>query len=210
MNAGCMGRITIAGVQYRTLTQRLRALLAILVMVALTACSSADLSDAATLVAQAATAVASVTLEATAKPTTTTRPTASPVSAARATSTVAPSSMPTPDTAQQPSTTPRPSATPLPRTIDGFRVVSSASLPREARQTLALIDSGGPFPYRQDDATFQNRERILPRKPAGYYREYTVVTPGSRDRGARRIVTGDQGEIYYTADHYNSFVRVIR
>jgi ribonuclease T1 len=89
-------------------------------------------------------------------------------------------------------------------------VVSAASLPREARQTLALIESDGPFPYRQDGVTFQNRERILPRKPAGYYREYTVVTPGSRDRGARRIVTGDQGEIYYTADHYNSFVRVIR
>lgn len=84
-------------------------------------------------------------------------------------------------------------------------------LPEEAADTLALIVRNGPFPYRQDGAVFQNRERRLPQQPRGYYREYTVRTPGSRDRGARRIVTGGGTgdappvEYYYTADHYRSF-----
>ncbi len=99
--------------------------------------------------------------------------------------------------------------TPLPASIDGLPVIPRDRLPPEARETLALIEQGGPFPYRQDGSIFQNRERLLPRKPAGYYREYTVVTPGSPDRGARRIVMGDAGEIYYTADHYRSFARVL-
>jgi ribonuclease T1 len=103
-----------------------------------------------------------------------------------------------------------PTATALPATLDGLRVVSADQLPRQARETLALIDRGGPFPYRQDGAVFQNRERRLPRQPSGYYHEYTVKTPGSPDRGARRIVTGSRGEYYYTADHYETFVRVIR
>jgi guanyl-specific ribonuclease Sa len=83
-------------------------------------------------------------------------------------------------------------------------------LPPEAVDTLALIEAGGPFPYRRDGVTFENRERLLPAKPRGYYREYTVPTPGSRDRGARRIVAGgDPPEVfYYTADHYRSFRRV--
>ena len=83
-------------------------------------------------------------------------------------------------------------------------------LPPEAIDTLALIEAGGPFPYRRDGVTFENRERLLPAKPRGYYREYTVPTPGSRDRGARRIVAGgDPPEVlYYTADHYRSFRRV--
>jgi len=84
-----------------------------------------------------------------------------------------------------------------------------ARLPDEARETLALIKRGGPFPYRQDGSTFGNREKRLPLKARGYYREYTVPTPGARDRAARRIVAGRDGEYYYTDDHYNSF-RLIR
>ena len=82
-------------------------------------------------------------------------------------------------------------------------------LPPEAPDTIRLIQQGGPFPYRQDGAVFQNREGVLPRKASGYYHEYTVVTPGSPDRGARRIVTGGRGEMYYTSDHYASFKQVV-
>lgn len=82
------------------------------------------------------------------------------------------------------------------------------ALPPEAREALALIKSGGPFPYARDGAVFHNRERLLPRRPRGYYREYTVRTPGARDRGARRIVAGRGGEYYYTPDHYRSFERI--
>jgi ribonuclease T1 len=86
--------------------------------------------------------------------------------------------------------------------------VAATSLPAEARQTLALIDSGGPFPYDQDGVVFGNREGLLPDHDYGYYHEYTVPTPGSPDRGARRIITGDSGELYYTDDHYRSFERI--
>ena len=80
-------------------------------------------------------------------------------------------------------------------------------LPPEAEATLQLIARGGPFPHRQDGTVFHNRERLLPLRPTGYYREYTVRTPGVRHRGARRIVTGgDPPEVYYyTEDHYRSF-----
>ncbi|MFD7407527.1 ribonuclease domain-containing protein [Streptomyces sp. NPDC059866] len=88
--------------------------------------------------------------------------------------------------------------------------VREAELPAEARETLRLIDQGGPFPYARDGAVFGNFERLLPTHERGYYREYTVRTPGSRDRGARRIVTGRGGEIYYTDDHYDSFRAVLR
>ena len=90
------------------------------------------------------------------------------------------------------------------------RLPSHAGLPPEALETLALIQRGGPFPYRKDGTIFQNRERLLPAKPRGYYREYTVPTPGSRDRGARRIVTGGNPPdvFYYTADHYSSFRQI--
>lgn len=83
--------------------------------------------------------------------------------------------------------------------------VNESALPAEARQTLASIRKGGPYRYNQDDQTFGNNERILPRQPSGYYREYTVITPGSSDRGARRIIAGSAGEKYYTQDHYASF-----
>ena len=81
------------------------------------------------------------------------------------------------------------------------------SLPPEAIETLRLIERSGPFPHRQDGTVFQNRERLLPDRARGYYREYTVPTPGARDRGARRIVTGgDPPDVfYYTEDHYRSF-----
>ncbi|MER5402733.1 ribonuclease domain-containing protein [Streptomyces sp. NPDC002599] len=80
------------------------------------------------------------------------------------------------------------------------------ALPSQAYDTLDLIDSGGPFPYSQDGAVFQNREGVLPAQSTGYYHEYTVKTPGSSTRGARRIVTGKKTlEDYYTADHYVTF-----
>ena len=85
-----------------------------------------------------------------------------------------------------------------------------ADLPREARETLSLIEQGGPYPYAQDGRTFYNRERLLPTRERGYYVEFTVKTPGARDRGARRIVAGRGGELYYTADHYRSFKRIMR
>ncbi|MDX3057650.1 ribonuclease domain-containing protein [Streptomyces sp. NE06-03E] len=81
-----------------------------------------------------------------------------------------------------------------------------SALPSQAHDTLDLIDAGGPFPYEQDGTVFQNREALLPSQSTGYYHEYTVITPGSSDRGARRIVTGEEAEEdYYTADHYESF-----
>lgn len=82
-------------------------------------------------------------------------------------------------------------------------------LPPEAVDTINLILEGGPYPFSKDDGVFQNREGILPDFERGHYREYTVITPGSDDRGARRIVAGERGEIYYTADHYNSFREVL-
>ena len=87
--------------------------------------------------------------------------------------------------------------------------VSVQELPAEARATLALIKAGGPFPYAQDGRVFSNREKLLPMHGRGYYREYTVRSPGVRDRGARRIVAGGGGEYYYTADHYRSFMQIL-
>ncbi len=83
-----------------------------------------------------------------------------------------------------------------------------ARLPPEAVHTLALIQRGGPFPYTKDGTEFRNREGLLPKRPPGYYREYTVKTPGAPNRGARRIVAGQGGEAYYTADHYRTFQRI--
>jgi len=87
--------------------------------------------------------------------------------------------------------------------------VRAADLPQEARQTLVLIKQGGPFPYARDGAVFANREGRLPRAPRGTYREYTVKTPGSRDRGARRIIAAGSNQFWYTADHYRSFRRIV-
>lgn len=87
--------------------------------------------------------------------------------------------------------------------------VPVAQLPHEARTTLALIRAGGPFAFARDGSVFGNREGRLPQETRGYYREYTVPTPGSRDRGARRIVAGKAGEAYYTDDHYRSFRRIL-
>ena len=87
--------------------------------------------------------------------------------------------------------------------------VQYKALPREAQQTLALIRAGGPFPYPQDGRTFGNRQGLLPKRSHGYYLEYTVKTPGARDRGARRIVAGGGVEFYYTEDHYGSFRKIV-
>ena len=87
--------------------------------------------------------------------------------------------------------------------------ICETDLPKEAHETLDLIDKGGPFPYPQDGTVFDNREGILPDQDSGYYHEYTVETPGSPDRGAKRIVTGEeQQEDYFTEDHYESFDKV--
>ena len=93
--------------------------------------------------------------------------------------------------------------------VSGLPWVAESALPPQAKETLALIRAGGPFPYpRSDNRTFDNRERLLPPHTSGYYREFTVVTPGSDDRGARRIITGSSGERYWTDDHYASFSRI--
>ncbi|MFI5692825.1 ribonuclease domain-containing protein [Kribbella sp. NPDC051586] len=90
----------------------------------------------------------------------------------------------------------------------GLKIVAIADLPKEAQDTLKLIDQGGPYPYSRDGVVFGNLEKILPKRDRGYYHEYTVTTPGEKDRGARRIVTGNAQERYYTDDHYKSFRRV--
>ena len=90
------------------------------------------------------------------------------------------------------------------------RIAKTSALPNEARQTLALIRAGGPFPYSAGRQGVSATARSsLPKRERGYYREYTVKTPGAKDRGARRIVAGRGGEYYYTDDHYRSFRRII-
>lgn len=98
--------------------------------------------------------------------------------------------------------------------ISAQATISLAELPAQGRQTYQLILSGGPFPFEKDGVVFGNRERILPHQPRGFYREYTVQTPGSRDRGARRIVCGGRQirapeACYYSQDHYASFRRIV-
>jgi ribonuclease T1 len=92
----------------------------------------------------------------------------------------------------------------------GLPWVLEEELPVEGQATLAIIDQGGPFPYDKDGSTFGNFEGLLPDHERGYYREYTVITPGSSDRGARRIIAGDDHEFYWTEDHYESFERILR
>jgi ribonuclease T1 len=96
---------------------------------------------------------------------------------------------------------------------DGVAVVRVTELPRQGQQTYERIRQGGPFPYEKDGTVFGNRERLLPIEKRGYWREYTVMTPGSRDRGARRIVCGGPQKTphacFYTADHYASFRKIV-
>ncbi len=98
--------------------------------------------------------------------------------------------------------------------VSGVGTIQAQQLPNDARQTMDLIQAGGPFPYDKDGSRFGNYERILPQQPRGYYREYTVKNSKSRNRGARRIVCGgDQraaNDCYYTEDHYNSFKRITK
>ena len=115
-------------------------------------------------------------------------------SASRSPATTAPA-QPTTSAGSVPETDPR----------SGLPYVPIEELPPEAIETVHLIDNGGPFPYDEDGSTFGNYEGLLPDEPEGYYREYTVETPGSDDRGARRIVGGADGELYWTEDHYESF-----
>jgi len=97
-------------------------------------------------------------------------------------------------------------------TPDGMAAVALKDLPQEARSVHALILEGGPFKYDRDGVVFGNRERLLPAKPRGYYHEYTVPTPGARNRGARRIICGGENKApdacYYSDDHYQSFRRI--
>ncbi len=110
-----------------------------------------------------------------------------------------------------------PTAAPAPRTgsaaawvptSTAYADVCQSKLPSQARDTLGLIAKGGPYPYRTDGIVFENRESRLPKRGSGYYHEYTVVTPGSGDRGTRRVVTGTSGEEYWTGDHYSSFQQI--
>jgi ribonuclease T1 len=91
--------------------------------------------------------------------------------------------------------------------------IAATALPKEARETLANVRRGPPFPYERDGVAFGNREKMLPAKPRGYYREYTVRTPGASTRGARRIVCGGAptapDACWYTGDHYQSFARIV-
>jgi len=102
-----------------------------------------------------------------------------------------------------------PGEAPPSRGIPAIPEIAANDLPPEVRATLALIDRGGPFPYERDGTVFRNFENRLPLHERGFYREYTVRTPGVGHRGARRIVAGG-GTLYYTDDHYQSFKRIRR
>lgn len=139
---------------------------------------------------------------------TTSRPaTITPSTLRPATSTTAPGSPTTATTTARATTTV--TLAPGVTVPKGMRSVRASALPPEARTTLGLIASDGPFPYDQDGVVFQNREQHLPTKANGYYHEFTVETPGSPDRGARRIITGEAGERFYTDDHYDTFRWVV-
>ena len=120
------------------------------------------------------------------------------------------------EVAQQPTGAASPYVTPTPLAalapsapVSSLPTVLVAALPPEAVDTLRLVAQDGPFPYAKDGATFANREGLLPPHAVGWYHEYTVVTPGSPDRGARRIVAGSDGSRFYTDDHYASFREVL-
>ena len=92
---------------------------------------------------------------------------------------------------------------------EGLSVIAIAKLPVEARDTLRAIKQGGPFAYPRDGVVFNNFEQVLPKRQRGYYHEYTVITPGVHNRGVRRIISGEINEYYYTADHYQTFKRIL-
>jgi ribonuclease T1 len=102
-----------------------------------------------------------------------------------------------------------PTATPIAQGMSGLPTVALSALPDEAQQTYEVILDGGPYPYRQDDQVFGNREANLPEADYGWYREYTIPTPGSPDRGAQRFVVSEDDIFFYTDDHYDSFSEVI-
>ncbi len=119
------------------------------------------------------------------------------------------SSSPAPSTSASVSAAPAKGGAAVPGADSGLPVKALSTLPPQATDTWKLIEAGGPYPYpRNDDVVFENREKHLPGKKSGYYHEYTVKTPGSADRGARRLITGQAHELYYTGDHYASFVVV--
>ncbi len=93
--------------------------------------------------------------------------------------------------------------------LDAIATVSLETLPPQVRETIRLIRAGGPFPYARDGISFGNFEKRLPVERPHFYREYTVPTPGARDRGARRVIAGREGEFFYTDDHYSTFRRII-
>jgi ribonuclease T1 len=103
-----------------------------------------------------------------------------------------------------------PSATssPVATKQDPKSYVARSALPAEARATIVKIQAGGPFPFERDGFVFANREGLLPAEPSGFYHEYTVATPGSADRGARRIVQASNGVLYWSPDHYRSFRQI--
>ncbi|MQS12121.1 hypothetical protein F7Q99_07390 [Streptomyces kaniharaensis] len=133
-----------------------------------------------------------------------------PKAAATSTATAAGSSAPKPS-APKPSPpsggAPAPSGTWVPAD-PALADVCRTKLPSQAQDTLGLIAKGGPYPYNRDGIVFENRENRLPRKADGYYHEFTVVTPGSNDRGTRRVVTGGTGEQYWSPDHYTTFQEI--
>jgi ribonuclease T1 len=168
----------------------------------------------AAAVAEAATATEAATVEPTA--TTPSEPIATateePAAAAPTPTVAAPDPTATPQPAPTATKPPKPTPSPTPPARAGpagMPVITLDELPPEALDTLDLIESDGPFPFERDGITFQNRERLLPQKSRGYYREYTVITPWENDRGARRIIAGANGELYYTDDHYESFYWIV-
>jgi ribonuclease T1 len=105
---------------------------------------------------------------------------------------------------------PRPQVGASSTPTSGLPTIEVSALPPEAVTMLSLIDRGGPYRYAQDGTVFGNNEGLLPKQARGYYHEYTVVTPGSKDRGTRRLIVGRLGDVYYSSDHYESFRQVIR
>lgn len=172
------------------------AVMVVLVVVWLIASRSGDRPTASGPTTQAAaTTTAPLTTSTSNSPASTSRPTTTPPTTDRRT---------TGTTTRSP--TSRPAGT---DPASGLRWINESALPAQARQTIALIRAGGPYPYpRNDDVTYHNNNRALPRQPDGFYREYTVITPGSATRGARRIIAGQDGSLYYTADHYTTFARI--